>query len=123
DGPTLTHGEMALGAGVVAAKRFGAAALVDPRPWLKGSLVDTFAKYPDIGPLLPAMGYGDAQMADLKATIEAVDCDLVVIGTPIDLTRYVKLSKPSVRVSYDLQCLGQPTLAQAIDDFLAEKGM
>ncbi|MFZ4580852.1 MAG: GTPase, partial [Myxococcota bacterium] len=120
DGPTLTHGEMKYGAGVVAARRLGAAEIVDPRPFLKGSLIDTFRKYPGIGAVLPAMGYGAEQMADLQATIDAADCDLVIIGTPIDLRRYVSFSKPAVRVDYQLQEIGQPTFVEVIDQFVAE---
>ncbi|HOT98180.1 MAG TPA: cyclic 2,3-diphosphoglycerate synthase [bacterium] len=116
DGPTLTHGEMTFGAGIVAAQRYGAA-LVDPRPWLKGSLIETFAKYTGIGTLLPAMGYGAEQMRDLEATINAAECDVVVIGTPIDLRRIIKLNKPSVRVFYDLQEIGEPTLQDVLARF------
>jgi predicted GTPase len=114
DGPTLTHGEMRFGAGVVAAQKFGALDLVDPRPYLKGTLVDTFEKYPDIGVLLPAMGYGEKQMKDLEATINACDCDSVIIGTPIDLRRIIKIKKPSTRVNYELQIIGKPDLAEII---------
>ena len=114
DGPTLTHGEMEFGAGTVAAEKFGAADLVDPRPFLKGTLIDTFKKYPDIGILLPAMGYGEQQMKDLEATIEATECDAVIIGTPIDLRRVIKINKPSTRVSYELQVIGKPDLAEII---------
>jgi predicted GTPase len=117
DGPTLTHGEMAIGAGVVAAQRFGASAIVDPRPFLKGSLVDTFKMYPGIGTLLPAMGYGEKQIRDLEATINATDCDAVVIATPIDLRRLVKLNKPATRVTYELQEIGQPALADFLKRF------
>ncbi|MBC8278649.1 MAG: GTPase [FCB group bacterium] len=116
DGPTLTHGEMEFGAGVVAAQKYGAVDLVDPRPFLKGTLVDTFDKYPDIGVLLPAMGYGDQQMKDLEATIAATECEGVVIGTPIDLRRVIKIDQPSTRVSYDLQVIGTPDLAQIVKD-------
>ncbi len=115
DGPTLTHGEMEYGAGVIAARRFGAAQLIDPRPFAVGTIAETFKKYPGIGTLLPAVGYGDRQMADLKATIEATDCDLVLIATPIDLRRTIKFDKPALRVSYDLQENGKPDL----DDVLA----
>jgi predicted GTPase len=121
DGPTLTHGDMKFGAGVIAALHYGAKDLVDPRPYIKGSIAETFEKYPDIGTILPAMGYGEQQMADLKATIDACDCDLVIIGTPIDLTRYVSFNKPSVRVGYNLQEIGTPTLDDVITKFLAEK--
>ncbi|MBI5433487.1 MAG: GTPase [Planctomycetes bacterium] len=101
DGPTLTHGEMQFGAATVAARKWGAASLVDPRPYLVGELADTFKKYPKIGALLPAMGYGTQQVHDLEATLAKVDCDLVLIGTPIDLARIVKIKKPSQRVTYD----------------------
>lgn len=110
DGPTLTHGEMAYGAGYVAARRFGAAEIVDPRPFAVKSIAATYVKYPKTGPILPAMGYGDAQMRDLEATIEAADVDMVIIGTPIDLTRVIKINKPYQRVRYELQEIGQPTL-------------
>jgi len=110
DGPTLTHGEMRYGAGVMAARKFGAADLVDPRPFAVASIQATYQKYPDIGVLLPAMGYGDHQMRDLEATINATDCDLVVVATPIDLGRIIRINKPSVRVQYELQEIGQPTL-------------
>ncbi|MEZ5331444.1 MAG: cyclic 2,3-diphosphoglycerate synthase [Thermoanaerobaculia bacterium] len=102
DGPTLTHGEMAYGAGVVAARRWGAAEIVDPRPWAVGEIAETFARYPDIGHLLPAMGYGERQMSDLAATIEAADCDLVLVATPIDLARVIDIRKPFQRVTYEL---------------------
>jgi predicted GTPase len=110
DGPTLTHGEMQYGAGVMAARKFGAAELVDPRPFAVKSIQATYEKYPDIGILLPAMGYGAKQVKDLETTINRTDCDLVIIATPIDLGRIVKINKPSVRVMYDLQEIGQPTL-------------
>ena len=118
DGPTLTHGHMTYGAGVVAALRSGAAELVDPRPWAVGKLAETFELYPEIGTLLPAMGYGDEQVADLEKTINAVDCDAVVIGTPIDLKRIVKIDKPSVRVGYELQEIGLPNLEQVLARFM-----
>lgn len=110
DGPTLTHGEMSYGAGWVAARRFGAAEIVDPRPWAVGSIAATYEKYPTTGDVLPAMGYGDEQMKELEETINAVDCDLVLIGTPIDLNRIIEITKPSQRVRYELQEIGQPTL-------------
>ncbi|PIR00894.1 MAG: GTPase [Nitrospinae bacterium CG11_big_fil_rev_8_21_14_0_20_45_15] len=118
DGPTLTHGGMKYGAGTLAAQRYGAKEIVDPRPWLVGTLIETFEKYPDIGHLLPAMGYGKDQMNDLQATINSADCDLVIIGTPIDLTRIIKINKPSVRVTYELQEIGYPTLESTLKDFL-----
>ena len=110
DGPTLTHGEMAYGAGVVAARRFGAANILDPRPWAVRSIADTYTKYPGTGAVLPAMGYGDQQMADLQETINNVPCDLVIIATPIDLTRIIDIHRPTQRVRYELQEIGQPTL-------------
>jgi predicted GTPase len=114
DGPTLTHGEMAYGAGYVAARRFGAAEIVDPRPFAVNSIAKTYEKYPKTGPILPAMGYGDAQMRDLEATIEKADVDMVIVGTPIDLTRVIKINKPYQRVRYELQEIGQPTLAELL---------
>jgi predicted GTPase len=110
DGPTLTHGEMAYGAGWVAARRYGAAEIVDPRPFAVNSIKATYDKYPRTGPILPAMGYGEAQTRDLEQTIRNADVDLVLIGTPIDLTRIIKIDKPSQRVRYELQEIGQPTL-------------
>jgi predicted GTPase len=103
DGPTTTHGGMAFGAGVLAARRNGAAELVDPRPWAVGEIAETFEHYPDTGALLPAMGYGDGQVRDLEATINAVDCDLVIVATPIDLTRILKINKPFQRIGYRLE--------------------
>jgi len=117
DGPTLTHGGMAYGAGVVAAQRFGAAELVDPRPYAAPSIAATFDKYPHIGPLLPAMGYGDEQVRDLEATINAIDCDLVLVATPIDLRRLVNIRHPVDRVRYELQVIGSPSLK----DILAQR--
>ena len=114
DGPTLTHGGMAYGAGVVAARRFGAAELVDPRPYAVRSIAATFVKYPDTGPLLPAMGYGDEQVHDLEETINATDCDLVLSATPIDLRRVLNVHLPMDRVRYELQVIGQPTLEEIL---------
>ena len=110
DGPTLTHGEMSYGAGWVAARRFGAAEIVDPRPYAVGTIKATYAKYPTTGQVLPAMGYGDEQTRELEETINRADVDLVIIGTPIDLSRVLKIDKPSQRVRYELQEIGQPTL-------------
>ena len=110
DGPTLTHGEMAYGAAWVAARRFGAAEIVDPRPFAVGSIKATYAKYPGTGAVLPAMGYGDQQTRELEETINRSDVDLVLIGTPIDLNRIIKINKPTQRVRYELQEIGQPTL-------------
>ncbi|MFA6743972.1 MAG: GTPase, partial [Candidatus Neomarinimicrobiota bacterium] len=118
DGPTLTHGEMKIGAGIVAAHKYGARECVDPRPFVVGKLAETFKKYPHIGQLLPAMGYGETQVRDLEATISRTDCDSVIIGTPIDLNRIVKIKQQSTRVYYDLQEIGQPDLAEILDDFL-----
>jgi predicted GTPase len=114
DGPTLTHGEMAYGAGVVAARRFGAAELVDPRPYAVRSIAATFVKYPHTGPLLPAMGYGDDQIRDLEETINATDCDLVLSATPIDLRRILNVRHPMDRVRYELQVIGRPTLEEIL---------
>jgi predicted GTPase len=110
DGPTLTHGEMKYGAGTVAAQKLGAKEIVDPRPYTVKSITDTFKKYPNIGVLLPAMGYGNAQLKDLEKTINNTKCDAVVIGTPIDLSRYINIKKPSTRVKYDLQEIGAITI-------------
>ena len=118
DGPTLTHGEMKIGAGVVAAEKYGASELIDPRPYVVGKLAETFGIYPNIGHLLPAMGYGDQQIKDLEETINNTDCDSVVIATPIDLNRLIKIRKPNTRVYYDLQEIGQPDLDTILDDFL-----
>ena len=114
DGPTLTHGDMAYGAAVLAAKQFGAAALVDPRPFAVGSIERTLAKYPHLTELLPAMGYGRGQMEELRETIARSDADLVLIGTPIDLRRVIELDKPALRVTYRLQELGEPTLEEIL---------
>jgi len=120
DGPTLTHGGMKYGAAVVAARAHGAADIVDPRPWATGRIAETFAIYPGIGTLLPAMGYGEQQMADLEKTINAVDCDLVLIGTPIDLTRLITINKPSLRIGYALEEQGAPNLSELLDAFTRE---
>ncbi len=117
DGPTLTHGEMKFGAGVVAAERCGVGSLVDPRPFLVGELQDTFRTYPEIGTVLPAMGYGEQQIRDLEATVRAADCDVVVIATPIDLGKLIKVDKPSVRVSYSLFEIGSPNLTEVLNRF------
>ncbi|MFX0167889.1 MAG: cyclic 2,3-diphosphoglycerate synthase [Candidatus Hodarchaeota archaeon] len=117
DGPTLTHGEMDFGAGWVAAEKYGAAEIVDPRPYAVGSIKETFEKYTHLSEILPAMGYGDKQVKELEQTIAAVEADVVVIGTPIDLKRVVKIDKPSVRVRYELQEIGRPTLEDVLKDF------
>jgi predicted GTPase len=121
DGPTLTHGEMKIGAGTVAAQKYGAVELVDPRPYVVGKLAETFSIYPNIGHLLPAMGYGVQQVKDLEATINKVDCDSVIIGTPIDLNRLIKIKKSNTRVYYDLQEIGKPDLTDILNDFLKAK--
>ena len=118
DGPTLTHGEMAYGAGWVAARRYGAAVIVDPRPYAVGSIAATYEKYPTTGDVLPAMGYGEKQVEELAATIRATESDVIVIGTPIDLTRLIEFDKPSVRVRYELQEIGDPTLEDALQQVL-----
>ena len=116
DGPTLTHGEMQYGAGTIAAQKLGAKEIIDPRPYTVKTISDTFKKYPDIGILLPAMGYGKAQMKDLETTISRTECDSVVIGTPIDLSRYIKINKPFTRVKYELQEIGQNTLESVLKE-------
>ena len=118
DGPTLTHGEMKIGAGTVAAQRLGAAEIVDPSPYLVGSLKETFAKYPHIENLVPAMGYGEKQLKDLEATINNTDCDAVIIGTPIDLSRVIKINKPTARINYDLNEVDGPSLDTVLTDFI-----
>lgn len=118
DGPTVTHGDMTTGAAKVAAIKYGAAELVDPRPYAKGSLVDMLALYPHVTDMLPAEGYGGQMLKDMEATVNAVDCDAVVVGTPIDLARIIKIKKPSTRVFYDLQEIGKPTLQDVVDEFV-----
>ena len=117
DGPTLTHGGMKYGAGTIAAKRFNASEIIDPRPYTVASITDTYNKYPKIGHLLPAMGYGDQQIKDLQETVNRVDCDAVVIGTPIDLTRLISFKVPATRVRYELQEIGLPNLDTLMKDF------
>jgi predicted GTPase len=118
DGPTLTHGGMTIGAAAVAARKFGAAAIVDPRPYLKGRLKETFRIYPGIGAVLPAMGYGVKQLKDLEATINGTECDAVIIGTPIDLGRIIRIRKPTTRVFYNLQEIGTPDMNLALEEFV-----
>ncbi|MCL2358202.1 cyclic 2,3-diphosphoglycerate synthase [Candidatus Bathycorpusculum sp.] len=118
DGPTLTHGEMKIGAGIVAARRFGAAEIIDPRPYAVGRLAETYRIYPNIGKLLPAMGYGEQQMKDLAATIERTECDSVVIATPIDLARIIQITKPNARVAYNLQEIGHPNMEDVLESFI-----
>jgi predicted GTPase len=121
DGPTLTHGEMKIGAGIVAARKFGALSLVDPRPYIVGRLRETFKIYPGIGTLLPAMGYGEEQLRDLETTINNTECDSVIIGTPIDLNRIIKIRKPNTRVYYDLEEVGRPDLDEVLTEFVRRK--
>lgn len=116
DGPTLTHGEMDQGAGMVAARRYGASDYVDPRPFTVGKLTETFEKYPEIGILLPAMGYGNEQMKDLETTINNTECDSVVIGTPINLARFIKINKPYTRVNYELTEISAPKIGEILRD-------
>ena len=118
DGPTLTHGEMSYGAGVIAAQKFGAAELVDPRPWAVNSIAETFKKYPKTGKVLPAMGYGPSQISELERTINSVDCDAVIIGTPVDLRRIIHIRKPSTRVRYELAEITKPGLRDIVREFL-----
>jgi predicted GTPase len=121
DGPTVTHGEMPYGAGVVAAQRFGAAEIIDPRPYAVGSIAETYRKYPTTGEVLPAMGYSHEQIEELAATIHATPCDLVVVATPIDLRRVLDVGKPMQRVRYELQEIGRPTLAEVLEARLKTK--
>ena len=119
DGPTLTHGEMKFGAGVVAARAYGAAEIVDPRPWAIGTIAQTFLRY-DVGPVLPAMGYSEGQLAEMEEIIDAADADVVVIGTPIDLRAVIEIRKPAIRVRYDLEVLpDSPSLLQALKPVLS----
>ena len=117
DGPTLTHGEMSFGAGIVAAEKYGAARIVDPRPYAVGSIKDTFEKYGHLDRVLPAMGYGDQQMAELAETIDGIECDLVVSGTPIDLGRRIETNKRILRVGYDLEEIGSPNLEEILGEY------
>ncbi len=122
DGPTLTHGEMKFGAGIVAAQKYGAKEIIDPRPYAVGTIKDTYTKYPGIGTLLPAMGYGKKQIQELEDTINAVDCDIVIIGTPIDLSRIIKINKKSIRVKYELQEIGRPDLEEVLSQKIKDRG-
>lgn len=123
DGPTLTHGEMQIGAGTVAAERLGAGEIIDPKPYGVGSLIDTFNKYQHIENVLPAMGYGEQQLKDLEATINAADCDAVIIGTPMDLTRIININKPTTRVFYDLAEVGEPNLETVLNKFIQDQNL
>jgi predicted GTPase len=121
DGPTLTHGGMTFGAGIIAAKKYGASEIIDPRPWVVDSIAETFKKYPKIGMLLPAMGYGKSQLRDLETTINRVDCDAVIIGTPIDLRREITITKPSTRVRYELDEIARPDLKEILTNFFTSR--
>ncbi|PIP14545.1 MAG: hypothetical protein COX48_00250 [bacterium (Candidatus Stahlbacteria) CG23_combo_of_CG06-09_8_20_14_all_34_7] len=121
DGPTLTHGEMKYGAGVVAAKRFGAKEIIDPHPYAVGEINATYKKYSEAGAILPAMGYSGKQIADLEKTINKIPCDTIIVATPINLARLIKINKPAVRVSYNLQEIGKPSMTDVINDFLKSK--
>ncbi|MGM8213194.1 cyclic 2,3-diphosphoglycerate synthase [Virgibacillus sp. W0430] len=123
DGPTLTHGEMKIGAGTVAAERLGAKEFVDPRPYTVGKLTETFEIYKEIGQVLPAMGYGEQQLKDLETTINQTDCDVVIIGTPMDLTRIININKPCTRVHYDLDEVGSPNLEEILSDFIKKHNL
>jgi predicted GTPase len=118
DGPTLTHGGMKYGAGILAAQKFGAKEIIDPRKYAVKSIDDTYKKYPEIGTLLPAMGYGEKQIKDLETTVNRVPCDSVIIATPIDLRRLIKINKPTARVTYELQEIGHPNLSELIKKYL-----
>ncbi len=120
DGPTLTHGEMGFGAGIVAARNNGAAGVVDPRPWTVGSITETFRSYPNIGPLLPAMGYGEKQIKDLEQTIRRTECDVVIVATPVNLKRIIDIDKPTVRVRYELEEIGETTIADVLQSHLLQ---
>jgi predicted GTPase len=120
DGPTLTHGEMPYGAGVVAAKNYGAVTMVDPRPFAMGSIKKTFEKFPHLGRVLPAMGYSDQQRHELEQTIANTPCDLVLIATPIDLAKAIKIEKPAMRVGYEVEEVGGRALTDLIDKFTTD---
>jgi predicted GTPase len=120
DGPTVTHGEMAYGAGTVAARQFGARTMVDPRPYAVGSIAEAYRRYPHVGAELPAMGYGAEQMRELAETIERTPCDLVLVATPVDLVRLLRLTKPSLRVTYEIEDRSRPTLADILRSFTDE---
>jgi len=122
DGPTVTHGHMPFGAGYLAAKKFGAKEIVDPRPYAVGSIKEVYKEYTHLGPVLPAMGYGKEQIKELEETIRRTECDIVVTGTPIDIRRLIDVDKPVLRVRYELQEIGKPDLRDIIEKFLKEKG-
>ena len=119
-GPTVTHGGMAFGAGTLAARKYGARELVDPRPYAVGSLRHVFEEHPHMGAILPAMGYGAEQVRELEQTIAATPCDLVVLGTPVDLRRVIRIARPTARVTYEMEEVGRPTLKDVLEIFLAQ---
>ncbi len=123
DGPTLTHGGMSVGAGVEAAKQYGAMELIDPRPYAQGRLAETYKSYPHLGPILPAVGYYPEQLRDLEATINAVPADIVVSATPFSIGRLIKIDKPLVEVGYELSERGEPRLSDVVRRFLRDKGI
>jgi predicted GTPase len=118
DGPTVTHGNMPFGAATIAAEKYGAKEIVDPKPFAVGSIKETYKQYPHLGKVLPAVGYSEKQIADLKATTDATPCDVIIVGTPVDLGRIIRLNKPVVRVRYELQVLGPVSLEKILDNFL-----
>src|SRR5699024_11641332 len=120
DGPTLTHGEMKIGAGIIAAERIGVKEIVNPEPYTVGSITDTFEKYPHIDTVLPAMGYGEQQLKDLEETINTADCDAVISGTPMDLTRIISINKPTTRVHYELDEVGDTNLEGVLNQFMED---
>ncbi|RLG47780.1 MAG: GTPase [Thermoproteota archaeon] len=122
DGPTITHGEMPTGVGYIAARKFGASEIIDPRPWLKGSLKEAYENYRHIGPVLAAVGYGKSQMKELEDVLNSIPADSVILGTPTDLSRYLNLNKPVVHVRYELQEIGSPNMDEIISDFLSRRG-
>ncbi|RKX85268.1 MAG: GTPase, partial [Spirochaetes bacterium] len=118
DGPTLTHGGMKFGAGVIAAKRFGAEEIIDPREYTSGKVKAMYEKYPDIGSVLPAVGYGEEQIKDLEKTINSVPADIVIIATPVDLTRIIKINKKMLKIDYELEEIGKPDLKELLEEKL-----
>jgi len=118
NGPTVTHGNMPFGAATIAAKKLGAKEIVDPKPYAVGSIKETYQQYQHLGKVLPAVGYSERQIAELKTTIDKTPCDVILVGTPVDLSRITRLNKPAVRVKYDLQIIGPISLEKIIDNFL-----
>ena len=123
DGPTLTHGGMAYGAGIITAERYNASEIIDPRPFATGSIKETLSLYPHIKNLIPAMGYAERQIKDLEDTINNIPCDMVLIATPVDLARIIKIDKPSVRISYEIEEMGRPAIADILERFIERAGL